>query len=42
VVPVEELERIIGIDLLPTLSPQEKERMLRLPKLHQKKTGRWS
>lgn len=42
VVPVDELERIIGIDLLPTLSRQQKERMLRLPKLHQKKTGRWS
>lgn len=33
VVPVPELERIIGIDLLPALSPQEKERVLRLPKI---------
>jgi endonuclease G len=31
VVPVPELERIIGIDLLPALSAQEKERVLRLP-----------
>lgn len=31
VVPVAELERIIGIELLPSLSAQQKERMLRLP-----------
>jgi endonuclease G len=42
VLPVEELERIIGIDLLPSLSPQQKERVLSLPKIRQKKTGRWS
>jgi endonuclease G len=37
VLPVAELERIIGIDLLPSLSEQQKERMLRLPKIRQKK-----
>jgi endonuclease G len=37
VVPIPELERIIGIDLLPTLSPEEKERVLRLPKIRVKK-----
>jgi endonuclease G len=37
VIPVAELERIIGIELLPSLSTQEKERMLRLPKIRQKK-----
>jgi endonuclease G len=37
VIPVAELERIIGIDLLPSLSEQQKERMLRLPKIRQKK-----
>jgi endonuclease G len=37
VVPVAELERIIGIDLLPSLSERQKERMLRLPKIRQKK-----
>jgi endonuclease G len=46
VVPVAELERIIGINLLPSLSEQQKERMLRLPKIRQKsgghKPGRWS
>jgi endonuclease G len=31
VIPVPELERILGINLLPALSDQEKERMLRLP-----------
>jgi endonuclease G len=41
VVPVAELERIIGIDLLPSLSERQKERMLRLPKIRQKK-GRFS
>jgi endonuclease G len=46
VVPVAELERIIGINLLPSLSEQQKEHMLRLPKIRQKpggrKPGRWS
>jgi endonuclease G len=37
VIPVAELERFIGIDLLPSLSEQQKERMLRLPKIRQKK-----
>jgi endonuclease G len=35
VIPIPELERIIGIDLLPALSAQEKERMLRLPNIRQ-------
>jgi endonuclease G len=42
VLPVAELERIIGIDLLPSLSEAQKERVLRLPKIRQKKEGRWS
>lgn len=33
VLPISELERIVGIDLLPTLSAQQKERVLRLPKI---------
>lgn len=37
VVPVAELERIVGIELLPSLSTQQKERMLRLPKVKQPK-----
>ena len=37
VVPVAELERIVGIELLPSLSSKEKERMLRLPKIKQRK-----
>lgn len=37
VVPVAELERIVGIELLPSLSEREKERMLRLPKIRQRK-----
>lgn len=37
VIPVAELERIVGIELLPSLSQQEKERMLRLPKIKQPK-----
>jgi endonuclease G len=41
VIPVAELERIIGIDLLPSLSAQQKERMLRLPKPRQKKNRWW-
>ena len=36
-VPVAELERIVGIELLPSLSTKEKERMLRLPKIKQRK-----
>jgi endonuclease G len=40
VLPIPELERIVGIDLLPSLTPQQKERMLRLPKL--RKQGRRS
>jgi endonuclease G, mitochondrial len=42
VVPIDELERIIGIDLLPSLSQQQKERMLRLPKVRQRKSSRFS
>jgi endonuclease G len=38
VVPVDELERIIGIELLPSLSERQKQRMLRLPKVRQKKS----
>lgn len=37
VIPVAELERIVGIELLPSLSRQQKERMLALPKIRQKK-----
>lgn len=33
VVPIPELERIIGIDLLPALSATDKERVLKLPKI---------
>lgn len=36
-IPVAELERIVGIELLPSLSRQQKERMLALPKIRQKK-----
>jgi endonuclease G len=35
VIPIPELERIIGINLLPALSDEEKERMLRLPNIRQ-------
>jgi endonuclease G len=35
---VAELERIIGIELLPSLSRQQKERMLALPKIRQRKS----
>lgn len=38
VVPVAELERIVGIEFLPTLSQKQKERMLRLPTIRQRKT----
>lgn len=37
VIPVAELERIVGIELLPSLSRQQKERMLALPKIRQRK-----
>jgi endonuclease G len=40
VVPLAELERIVGNDLFPTLTSEQKERMLRLPKIRQKK-DRW-
>lgn len=37
VIPVAELERIVGITFLPSLTQQQKERMLRLPAIRQKK-----
>ena len=37
VIPVAELERIVGIEFLPSLTRQQKERMLHLPKIRQKK-----
>lgn len=37
VIPVAELERIVGIELLPSLTRQQKERMLALPKVRQPK-----
>ena len=40
VIPVAELERIVGIEFLPSLSQQQKERMLRLPKIKQKKQAK--
>jgi endonuclease G len=40
VVPVTELEKIIGIALLPSLSERQKERVLRLPQIRQKKSRR--
>jgi endonuclease G, mitochondrial len=36
VIPIPELERIIGINLLPALSDAEKERVLALPEVHDK------
>jgi endonuclease G len=36
VIPIPELERIIGINLLPALSDAEKERVLDLPEIHDK------
>ena len=42
VIPVAELERIVGIEFLPSLSRQQKERMLALPKIRQKKPRRYS
>jgi endonuclease G len=38
VIPVAELERIVGIEFLPSLTRQQKERMLKLPKIRQKKS----
>jgi endonuclease G len=38
VIPVAELERIVGIEFLPSLTRQQKERMLNLPKIRQKKS----
>ncbi len=40
VVPVPELERIVGINLLPALSDAEKERVLRLPTIRERKKKR--
>ncbi|NNG21500.1 DNA/RNA non-specific endonuclease [Telluria aromaticivorans] len=37
VIPVAELERIVGIELLPSLTQRQKERMLALPKIRQRK-----
>ncbi|QOL48778.1 DNA/RNA non-specific endonuclease [Massilia litorea] len=37
VIPVAELERIVGIEFLPSLTTQQKERMLALPKIRLKK-----
>ncbi|MGX4644171.1 DNA/RNA non-specific endonuclease [Massilia sp. SYSU DXS3249] len=42
VIPVAELERIVGITFLPTLTQQQKERMLRLPAIRQKKQRTYS
>jgi endonuclease G len=36
VIPIPELERIIGINLLPALSDAEKERVLALPEIRDK------
>jgi endonuclease G, mitochondrial len=40
VIPIPELERIIGIDLLPALSAEEKERVLTLPNIRQNNGNR--
>jgi endonuclease G, mitochondrial len=40
VIPIPELERIVGINLLPALSDAEKERVLRLPTIRQSKKRR--
>jgi endonuclease G len=37
VMSIPELERMVGIDLLPSLSAAQKERMLRLPQVRQKR-----
>ena len=42
VIPIPELERIIGINLLPALSDEDKARMLKLPNIRQKKGDRRS
>jgi endonuclease G len=40
VIPIPELERIVGINLLPALSEAEKERVLKLPNIRQSKKKR--
>jgi endonuclease G len=40
VIPIPELERIIGINLLPALSDADKERVLALPEIRDKPTHR--
>ena len=40
VIPIPELERIIGINLLPALSDEEKARMLQLPTIRQNHAAR--
>jgi endonuclease G len=40
VIPIPELERIIGINLLPALSDADKERVLELPEIHDKPSRR--
>jgi endonuclease G len=42
VIPVAELERIVGIEFLPSLTQQQKERMLRLPSVRVKKPRRFT
>ncbi|QNA89085.1 DNA/RNA non-specific endonuclease [Massilia sp. Dwa41.01b] len=42
VIPVAELERIVGIEFLPSLTRAQKERMLNLPRIRQKKSFRFS
>jgi endonuclease G len=37
VLSIPELERLVGIDLLPSLSAAQKERVLRLPQVRQKR-----
>jgi endonuclease G len=40
VIPIAELERIVGINLLPALNERDKERMLRLPKIRENAGGK--
>jgi endonuclease G len=40
VITIPELERRIGINLLPALSEEEKERVLRLPNIRQQNGNR--
>ena len=40
VIPVAELERIVGIEFLPSLTQQQKERMLALPKIRARQTNK--